>query len=135
MAFDETVPRQQEQGDPLPRRDSTSGIGGLTSQVHGDARTRATDQTASRPPKLPGEEVRGHQREHERGSSSMIRPGSTRTFFEALDKAQLPHPTTYQEIGDAFFTLMILGIDHELVGSSNWYQKIEDASQRRDRGL
>jgi len=64
----------------------------------------------------------------------MIRPGSTRTFFEALGKAKLPHPTTHQEIGDAFFTLMILGIDHELVGSSNWYQKIEDASQRRDRG-
>ncbi len=62
----------------------------------------------------------------------MIRPGSSRTFFEALDKAQLPHPTTNREIGDAFFTLMILGIDHELVGSSNWYQKIKNVSIRRD---
>ena len=62
----------------------------------------------------------------------MIRPGSTRTFFEALDQAQLPHPTTHQEIGDAFFALLILGIDHELVGSSNWHQKIKNASIRRD---
>src|SRR5215470_8579086 len=108
MGLGETVSRRQEEGEPLARRDSTSGSGGLAGQVHGDARTTATDQAASRPPKLPGEEVRGHQRERERGSSSMIRPGSTRTFFEALDKAQLPHPTTNREIGDAFFMLMIL---------------------------
>ncbi|MBI4179169.1 hypothetical protein HY522_07095 [bacterium] len=63
------------------------------------------------------------------GDFRHIRPGSTRTFFEALDLAGLPHPSLpypgyLAEIGDLFLSLLVAGVDHEVVGDETWYCRI-----------
>ena len=57
-----------------------------------------------------------------------------RTFFEALDRAELPHPRCKTEIGERLLDLLIAGIDHNLVNTEVWFQRIyEDAPDRRRR--
>jgi hypothetical protein len=69
-----------------------------------------------------------------------IMPGSDRTFFEALRKAGLPEPTSWpgpalnREIGNLFLTLLIIGIDHEVVGAPWWVKRILGAAPRARRG-
>jgi hypothetical protein len=68
-----------------------------------------------------------------------ISPGSDRTFFNALWKARLPEPTSSpgrtldREIGNLWLTLLVLGIDHDLVGSPLWVQRIVQAAPRSCR--
>ena len=62
---------------------------------------------------------------------------SSRTFFQALDKAGLSAPTSHAEIGEIFLRLLVLGIDHELVGTGTWLTRIlataPDRVERRSR--
>jgi hypothetical protein len=54
----------------------------------------------------------------------VISPRSTRTFFEAMDQVGLAHPTCREEIGERFLDLVVAGVDHDLVGSDVWYDRI-----------
>ena len=69
----------------------------------------------------------------------IIQPGSNRTFFEALGKAGLPEPMSPwgpaldRGIGNLWLTLVVLGIDHEQVGSAFWVQRILEAAPRPRR--
>ena len=54
----------------------------------------------------------------------MITPRSSRTFFDALWRARLESPAGNAEIGERFLDLLVLGIDHELVGTDVWYRRI-----------
>jgi hypothetical protein len=47
-----------------------------------------------------------------------------RSFFEAMDKVGLAHPTSRQEIGERFLDLLVAGMDYDLVGSDVWYDRI-----------
>jgi hypothetical protein len=69
----------------------------------------------------------------------VIATRSRRTFFEALAKAGLPGPTSDAQIGEAFLRLLVLGIDHELVGTATWLTRTlgtapGDAARRTQRG-
>jgi hypothetical protein len=54
----------------------------------------------------------------------LIHRRSGRTFFAALGKAGLPVPTSPGQIGELCLHLLILGIDHEMVGSACWLTRI-----------
>jgi hypothetical protein len=63
----------------------------------------------------------------------MITPRSGRTFYEALTKAKLTPPRSEAEVGLRFLDLMVVGCDHELVGSPTWYRRlIETAPDHLD---
>jgi hypothetical protein len=62
----------------------------------------------------------------------VITPRSHRTYFEALDRVGLAHPACNQEHGELFLQLLVAGVDHELVDTEVWYQRIvEGAPDRR----
>jgi hypothetical protein len=53
-----------------------------------------------------------------------IRPRSGRTFFDALHRAELPYPTSLEQIGDLYLQLLLSDIDHEAIGSGVWLTRI-----------
>ena len=59
---------------------------------------------------------------------------SSRTFFQALDRAGLSAPRSHAEIGEAFLRLLVLGIDHELVGTGTWLTRILGTAPDRVEG-
>jgi len=67
-------------------------------------------------------------------TTTVIAPGSYRTFYEALDRAGLAHPTSMSEVGVRLIELLVAGVDHELVGSETWYRRILEASEKFGRG-
>src|SRR5262245_16133441 len=69
-----------------------------------------------------GGAVSDHNRSNVRG---VIAPRSTPTFFDAMTKAGLEHPTCLEEdVGNSFLDLLVAVVDHELVGSGVWYDEI-----------
>jgi hypothetical protein len=63
--------------------------------------------------------------DHNRSNvGGVIAPRSTPTFFDAMAKAGLEHPTCLEEDGGARFLELVAVVDHELVGSGVWYDEI-----------
>ena len=69
-----------------------------------------------------------------------IRPGSNRTFVDALWRARLTEPTSAPGPPSTARSaicgspLLVVGIDHERVGSPFWVPRILQASPHRRRG-
>jgi hypothetical protein len=77
-------------------------------------------------------QLKGCEVQNRIGGGGVIRPRASRTFFDALWRARLEPPVRNAEIGELFLDLLVLGIDHELVGSDVWYQRIlSEAPDRR----
>jgi hypothetical protein len=55
-----------------------------------------------------------------------------RTLFEALGKARLRPPLNDGDLAEIFLLLLLLGLDHDLVGSPRWHAVIASTAPRLD---